>query len=64
MSISEGQKIRLKSGEIGVIVEVFKGGDGYMAEVFKNGGGISVDTIWPKDINSVFVETEEPFATA
>jgi hypothetical protein len=60
MVITEGQKIKLKTGEIGRIVEVFKNGEAFMAEVFKQAGGISIDTIKPIDIGSVFVETEVP----
>ncbi len=62
MSITEGQKIKLKTDEIGRVVEVFKGGEAFMAEVFKKTGGIAVETVRPRDIASVFVETEIPMS--
>jgi hypothetical protein len=64
MSILEGQKIKLKTKEIGRVIEVFKNGEAYMAEVFKSGGGISIETVRPHDIASVFVETEVPITEA
>ena len=58
MKIEEGCKIKLKSGEIARVVEVLKRGEAYMVEVFLKTGGLSVNTIMPKEIASVFVETE------
>ena len=63
MSIIEGQKIKLKTDEIARIVEVFKDGEAFMAEIFKSTGGISVETIKPDDIASVYVEHEVPMDT-
>lgn len=58
MRIAEGQKIRLRTDEIGRVVEVLGGGEAFMVEVFKKAGGISIETVLPQDILSVFVETE------
>ena len=60
MSIKEGQKVRLKTNEIGRIVEVLKNGEAFMAEIFMSVGGIDIKTIRPNDIASVYVENEIP----
>jgi hypothetical protein len=66
MSIKEGQKIKLKTNEIARIVEVYKNGEAFEVEIFKSAGGITIETINPKDIASVYVENEvsmEKYAT-
>ena len=63
-SIAEGDKIRLKSGEIARVVEVYEPGAAYEAEIFRPGGefGIVIDTVRHEEIFSVFKETEHPLA--
>ena len=58
MKISEGQKIKLKTGEMARVADVLKGGEAFMVEVFAKSGGIRIETIWPSHIASIFVESE------
>ena len=55
------QKIRLKSGAVGRIIEIFKSGEAYMIDVMTDDGEYEQKTVYPKDIQSVVVEVEEPF---
>ena len=57
--INEGDKVKLKTGEIALIAEVLEDGVMYIAEIFTK-NGVSVDHLEYKDIASVFVETENP----
>jgi len=51
-------KIRLKSGEIGRILEDF--GDGtYIAEISRKSGEIDTTEVRREEISSVFIETEQ-----
>ena len=59
--IKEGDKIKLKTGEIAFVAEVLEEGVMYIAEVFTK-DGISVDHVEHKNITSVFVEMENPIA--
>ena len=62
MKINEGSKVRLKSGLIAWIVEVFDPSN-YLAEVLNKEGVIDRTTeIKSTDIKSVFVEREELLA--
>jgi hypothetical protein len=57
----EYDKIKLKTGEIGRILEDF--GDGsYIAEISLKTGDIETTEIKISDIASVFVETETPLS--
>lgn len=60
MSIEAYDKIRLKSGEIARVVEIYEQGEAYEAEIFRAGGGFSrtVGTVKQEEILSVFKETE------
>jgi hypothetical protein len=62
--ISEGDKIRLKSGEIALISEVLGKGAAFIIELFNKDGHVSIEQIMKDEIASVFVETEHPLATA
>jgi len=54
-------KIKLKTGEFGRILEDF--GDGaYIAEISRHNGEIDTTEIKKEEIASVFVETETPLA--
>jgi hypothetical protein len=58
---SEYDKIKLKTGEIGRILEDL--GDGsYIAEISLKTGEIDTTEIRLRDIASVFVETETPLS--
>jgi hypothetical protein len=64
--IKEGQKVKLKTGELAYISEVLYEKDlgiGYIIEKFKKDGGMEMDTVFPRDIKSVIVEVEQPFQT-
>jgi hypothetical protein len=58
------QKIRLKNGKTGVIIEIFNDGEAYMVDVMTEDGEYEQNTIYPKDIRSVVVEVEKPFIFA
>jgi len=56
--IKEGDKIKLKTGEIALISEVLEENEAYVAEVFDKNGDVSIEQILQNEIMSVFVETE------
>jgi hypothetical protein len=58
------QKIRLKSGKVGHIIEIFNDGEAYMVDILMEDGEYEQETIYPKDIKSIVVEVEEPFSIA
>ena len=58
--IREGDKIKLKTGEIAFISEILAENEAYAAEVFDKSGGVSVEQILHTEIASVFVEIEQP----
>ena len=60
--ISEGDKVKLRTGEIALIAEVLEDGVMYVAEIFTK-SGVTVDHLEYIDIASVFIETENPIAT-
>jgi len=64
VKISEYDKVKLKSGEIARIVEIYECGVAYEAEIFHPNGefSITLDTVMQKDILSVFKETEYQIA--
>jgi hypothetical protein len=64
MPIKEGDKIKLKTGEIAIISEVLKANVAYIAEIFLKESGVSVDQISHDDIVSVFEEIERPLGKA
>jgi len=58
------QKIKLKNGKIGHVVEIFNSGEAYMVDVKQGDGEYEQETVYPNDIASVIVEVEQPFASA
>jgi len=62
--INEGDKIKLRTGEIALISEVLAENKAYVAEVFSKSGDVSIEQILQKEIASVFVETEHPLPQA
>ena len=66
MAIREGSKVRLITGEVARVVEVLGGGAVYIIETQRpsNGFSVTIEHIYPRDIASVFVETEHPIASA
>ena len=56
-------KIRLRTGEIGRIIEDF-GDDCYLVEFSLKSGGIETAEVKKSDISTVFVETETPISSA
>jgi len=57
--LKEFDKIRLNTGEIATILEIFDP-TSFLVEVFKETGGIETPEIKLSDIKSKFVEYEEP----
>ena len=64
MKLDMYQKIRLKDGKIGYIIEIFNDGEAYMIDIKLDDGEYEQKTVYPKDIQSVIVEVEEPFVVA
>ncbi|MCL2694198.1 MAG: hypothetical protein FWE60_03735 [Oscillospiraceae bacterium] len=62
--INEGDKIKLKTGEIALISEILSENKAYVAEVFNKNGSVSIEQILWQEIASVFVETEYPLGKA
>ena len=56
--LKEYDKIRLKSGERGAILEIFKDGT-YLAEIFTKEGKVDTTEVTIDDIKSKIVEVEE-----
>ena len=58
-------KIKLKTGEIAVIVEILKNESmtGYIADI-EEADDYRTETVFLEDIKSVFVETEVPVQSA
>ena len=65
ITIEEYDKVKLKSGEIARIVEIYEVGVSYEAEIFRpsNDFSVTVDTLNHEDIVSVFKEVEYPLAS-
>ena len=62
--IKQFQKVRLKTGEEAIIVEILEQNKAFLADVEKGVGEYETDEIRYEDIKSVFVETELPLETA
>ena len=56
--VKEGDRVRLKTGEIAVISEVLRRDVAYIAEIFRRSGDnpITIDQIGHEEIAAVFVE--------
>ena len=61
MKLEMFQKIRLKNGKTGHIIEIFNNGEAYMVDIPLDDGEYEQLTIQPCDIMSVIVEVDEPF---
>jgi len=61
--INKHQKIRLKTGEEAVVVEILNNGKGYRVEVPQGDAHYSQREISCSDIKSVFESIERPFTT-
>jgi len=65
MKIEMYQKVCLKNGKTGRVIEIFKNGEAYMIDIALNDGEYQQETVFPNDIKSIIVEIEKPFtATA
>ena len=64
MLIKQFQKVRLKTGEIAVIIEVLEPGKAFLADIEKDDGNYETDEMLFDGIASVFIETEQPLKTA
>ena len=62
--IKQYQKVKLKNGNLAVIVEILGNSEAYIADIEVSEDDYETDTIYPSDIASVFVEVEEPFVIA
>jgi hypothetical protein len=63
MNIKLYDKIRLKTGEIGRVVEILYNADmgrGYLVDVEEQDGEYRTDTVLDSEIKSVFFEVEKP----
>ena len=62
--IKQFQKVRLKTDELAVIVEILEPNKAFLADVKKGEEDYETDEIHFEDIKSVFVETEQLLVTA
>ncbi len=62
--IHEGDKVRLKSGEIARIAEVLAQGKMYIGEIIRADKHVEIDHVAHEDIFSVFEEIERPLTKA
>ena len=60
MTIMEGDKVKLRSGDKAWISEVLGDGDVYIIEVMKKGRGASIEQIEYSDIAAKIIEVEQP----
>lgn len=58
-TLKEYDKIRLKTGERGAILEIFDDGT-YLAEIFTKDGKVDTTEVKIADIQAVIVEVEKP----
>jgi len=61
--VKQYDKIRLKSGLIGCIVEILGANEAFIVDVEVNKGEYDTIDVKPSEIKSVFVEHEEPVNT-
>jgi len=64
MKLEMYQKIRLKNGKAGHIIEIFNDGEAYMIDIRTNDGEYEQETVKPTDIKSIIVEVDEPYVAA
>jgi hypothetical protein len=64
MKLDMYQKIRLKDGRVGHIIEIFNEGEAYMVDLKMADGEYEQVTIKPKDIQSIIVEVDKPYNIA
>lgn len=60
--IKQHQKVSLNNGRDAVLVEILGKGEAFIADIEMSEGDDETDAIYSKDIKSVFVEVERPFA--
>ena len=64
MKLDMFQKIRLKDGRVGHIIEVFNDGEAYMVDLMADDNEYEQETVFPKDIKSFIIEVDKPFHAA
>ena len=66
VTIEQYDKVKLKTGEIARIVEIYQQGVIYEAEIFRPNGEFSVtlEAVKQEDIVSVYKQVEHPLAPA
>ena len=64
MKLDMFQKIRLKDGRSGHIIEIFNDGEAYMVDLKADDGEYDQETIRPDNIKSIVVEIDTPFTIA
>jgi len=60
--IKQYQKVKLQDDKYAIIVEILGNGEAYIADIEVSEGNYETETIHPKDIKSIIVEVEKPFA--
>ena len=61
MKLAMYQKIRLKNGKIGHVIEIFNKGEAYMVDLRTDDGEYEQETVRPDDIMSIIIEVDTPF---
>ena len=64
MKLEMFQNVRLATGEIGAVIEIFKNGEAYRIDLPLPDGNYEERTVRPHEIVAIFREVEEPFAAA
>jgi preprotein translocase subunit YajC len=60
--IKQYDHVKLKSGKHAIVVEIWEQGVAYEADIEIEPGEYQTETIYQKDIASVFVEVETPLS--
>ncbi|MCL2755272.1 MAG: DUF4926 domain-containing protein [Oscillospiraceae bacterium] len=64
MKLEMYQKVCLKNGIVGRVIEIFKSGEAYMIDIMQKDGEYEMKTVSPNDIKSIIVEIEKPFTAS
>ena len=61
--INQFQKVRLRTGDLAVVVEILEQNRAFLVDIQKGEDSFETDEIRDCDIESVFIEVEQPYIT-
>ena len=64
MKLDMFQKIRLKDGKAGHVIEIFNNGEAYMIDLQMDDGEYLQETVKPEEIKSIIIEIDKPFVVS